>query len=85
MKLKYEKNITSLTNSTLDQQAVEGTNRLKSVNNTVIISQLLNKLTDYLPFIQIYMKTLVVRIQTLQTILTKISENLEEIQEKIQV
>jgi hypothetical protein len=58
MKLKYEKNITSLTNLTLDQKTVEGTNRLKSVtNNTVIISQLLNKLTDYLPFIQIYMKT----------------------------
>nr|YP_009238451.1 ribosomal protein S2 [Kirchneriella aperta]AMO00986.1 ribosomal protein S2 [Kirchneriella aperta] len=84
MKLKYEKNILTVNNSELLGGNLEGKNRSKSVtNDTVIISQLLNKLTDYLPFIQSYMKALVLRIQTLQTLCIKVHENIQTIREKI--
>lgn len=86
MKLKYEKNNMKLTNANLETLDLNSKNRSKSVNsNTVVISQLLNKLTDYLPFIQIYMKTLVLRIQTLQTISEKVDQNIQQIREKMSV
>jgi small subunit ribosomal protein S2 len=80
MKLKYE-------NKVLDSNqlnALNSTNRTKSnTTETVVISQLLNKLTDYLPFIQGYMKNLVIRIETLQLIATKIDENIKSVREKM--
>lgn len=98
MKLKYEKNILTLPvanstgapafgpNAQLLNENLEGTNRSKSSEkDTVIISQLLNKLTDYLPFIQTYTKALVLRIQTLQAISIKVHENIQTIREKISV
>lgn len=80
MKLKYEKT------NFIEQNAnsMKAQNRSKSANqDTVVISQLLNKVTDYLPFIQAYMKTLVVRIETLQSICEKVHQNIEEIREKV--
>ena len=87
MKLKYENNLLIFANETfMNENIVDGNNRSKSVEkNTVIMSQLLNKLTDYLPFIQTYMKTLVLRIKTLQTVCTKIYENIQAIREQIAV
>lgn len=79
MKLKYQKNNLAST-ITLN----EFNNRSKSTTqNTVIMSQLLNKVTDYLPFIEAYMKTLVLRIQTFQTISQKLHENIETIRQKL--
>lgn len=76
MKLKYEKTSFAVENN--------AQNRSKSTDqNTVVISQLLNKVTDYLPFIQTYMKTLVVRIETLQSICEKVHENIEQVREKL--
>jgi small subunit ribosomal protein S2 len=81
MKLKYETNSSSSTGTSL-----EGLNRSKSsAQNTVLMSQLLNKLTDYLPFIQSYMKTLTVRIQSLQTICQTVDENIQTIREKLAI
>lgn len=78
MKLKYEKN-----NLVADSYA-GGENRPKSSGeNTVIMSQLLNKLTDYLPFIQAYMKTLALRIQTLQNLCKEVHEKIQNISEKL--
>ena len=87
MKLKYENNLLIFANETvMNENLVDGNNRSKSVEkNTVIMSQLLNKLTDYLPFIQTYMKTLVLRIQTLQVVCTKIHANIQAIREQIAV
>lgn len=86
MKLKYEKNILTLPNTQLLKENLDGTNRSKSSEkDTVIMSQLLNKLTDYLPFIQTYTKALVLRIQTLQAICIKVHENIQTIREKISV
>ena len=92
MKLKYEKNqLTfnedlqsnfSLENSIKDN--VSGNNRSKSTDkNTMIMSQLLNKVTDYLPFICMYMKTLVIRINALQIVCKKVHENIQAIREKM--
>nr|AMN09237.1 ribosomal protein S2 [Ourococcus multisporus] len=84
MKLKYEKNLLTFTATTLSNTDLNGNNRSKSVEkNTVVISQLLNKLTDYLPFIQTYMKTLVLRINMLNAICSKVHENIQMIREKI--
>lgn len=74
MKLKYE-----------TQSFVTTTNKSKlGAQNTVVISQLLNKVGDYLPFIESYMKILVVRIETLQSACTQIHENIQQIREKLQ-
>ena len=74
MKLKYE-----------TQSFVSTTNTSKSgAQSTVVISQLLNKVGDYLPFIESYMKILVVRIETLQSACTQIHENIQQIREKLQ-
>lgn len=82
MKLKYEKANFIVTS----ENEANAQNRSKSATqNTIVISQLLNKVTDYLPFIQAYMKTLVLRIETLQTICNKVYENIEQIREKIRV
>lgn len=85
MKLKYENNLLNFSNSALNaENLVEGMNRSKSAEkNTVIMSQLLNKLTDYLPFIQTYMKTLVLRIKTLQAMCGNVHENIQAIREQI--
>ena len=78
MKLKYDK--TSFAEENNAQ------NRSKSADqNTVVMSQLLNKVTDYLPFIHTYMKTLVVRIETLQSICEKVHQNIEQVREKLDV
>lgn len=79
MKLKYEKN-----NLVMAEGSNTSTNRPKSGGeNTVIMSQLLNKLTDYLPFIEAYMNTLVVRIQTLQNLTKDVHQKIQEISQKL--
>jgi ribosomal protein S2 len=81
MKLKYDKSslLNSMDASLLDQTS--GTNRSKETSaQTIVMSQLLNRLTDYLPFIKFYVKTLVVRIETLQTICNKLDANIGDIQ-----
>jgi small subunit ribosomal protein S2 len=82
MKLKYQNKILNSNQFNL----LDGTNRTKSINEeTVVISQLLNKLTDYLPFLQTYMKSLILRIETLQTIIKKIDLNVQTIRKKMLV
>lgn len=77
MKLKYE------TPMFVSETAK---NKSKSADqNTVVMSQLLHKVTDYLPFIESYMKVLVTRIETLQTVCLQIHEKIQEIREKIEV
>lgn len=56
-----------------------------SLDETVVISQLLNKLTDYLPFLSEYTKTLVLRIETLQDLTRRIDEQILDVREKIEV
>jgi small subunit ribosomal protein S2 len=91
MKLKYEKNNlvmdglnNGLSQSVAREASAQNENRPKSSGeNTVIMSQLLNKLTDYLPFIQAYMKTLALRIQTLQNLCKEVHEKIQNISEKL--
>lgn len=87
MKLKYEKNnlvLEGLNSVMANTQNDSGENRPKSNGeNTVVMSQLLNKLTDYLPFIQAYMKTLALRIQTLQNLCKEVHEKIQNISEKL--
>lgn len=96
MKLKYEKNnlVTTsysglsetYTESAKEESKSESSNRPKANGeNTVIMSQLLNKLTDYLPFIQAYMKTLAVRIQTLENLCKDVHQNIQEIAQKLEL
>lgn len=75
MKLKYETGNFEMTQ-----------NKAKSGSqNTVVMSQLLNKVTDYLPFIESYMKILVVRIETLQTVSSQIHENIQQIRQRLEM
>ena len=92
MKLKYEKNQLTFNEDLQSnfsreksmKENVSGNNRSKSIDkNTMIMSQLLNKVTDYLPFIRTYMKTLVIRINALQIVCKRIHENIQAIREKI--
>lgn len=87
MKLKYEKNnlvMEGLNSVMVNTQNDSSENRPKSSGgNTVVMSQLLNKLTDYLPFIQAYMKTLALRIQTLQNLCKEVHEKIQNISEKL--
>lgn len=84
MKLKYEKNLLS-SEKPLVIGKKEGLNRSKSVaKNDIVVSQLLNKLTDDLPFIENYIRALVQRINTLQEIGQKINENIKVVQAKIE-
>ena len=85
MKLKYEKNLLSSEKPLITDKSVEGINFSKSADtNNVVVSQLLNKLTDYLPFIQNYIQTLIIRINTLQNICQKVHENITVVQAKIE-
>ena len=85
MKLKYEKNLLSSEKPLITDKSVEGINFSKSADtNNVVVSQLLNKLTDYLPFIQNYIQTLIIRINTLQNICQKVHENITIVQAKIE-
>ena len=85
MKLKYEKNLLSSEKPLITDKSIEGINFSKSADtNNIVVSQLLNKLTDYLPFIQNYIKTLIIRINTLQNICQKVHENITVVQAKIE-
>lgn len=76
MKSKYENKVI--------EQRNEATNLPKSSGEeTVVISQLLNKLTDYLPFLSDYMKTLILRIEGLQALTRQIDEQILDVREKI--
>jgi ribosomal protein S2 len=84
MKLKYDKNLLSVENNTKITTNLDGLNRSKSTEKSnVVVSQLLNKLTDYLPFIQTYIQALVHRINTLQEICKKVDENINTVQQKL--
>lgn len=91
MKLKYEKtNLVMATISMNESDIMQSSsnrnmeNRPKSGNeNTVIMSQLLNKLTDYLPFIEAYMKTLVLRIQILQNLAKDVNAKIQDVSQKL--
>jgi small subunit ribosomal protein S2 len=86
MKLKYEKNLLTFATTTSINTNLDGNNRSKSLlTETVVMSQLLNKLTDYLPFIQTYMKTLVLRIKTLQIICLKVHDQIQIIYRKTEL
>ena len=85
MKLKYEKNLLSSEKPLITEKSIEGINFSKSADtNNIVVSQLLNKLTDYLPFIQNYIQTLIIRINTLQNICQKVHENITVVQAKIE-
>lgn len=91
MKSKYTKNLLTSENfnfvsfsafqpevSRRSTSKFDGNNRAKSTEkDTVLMSQLLNKMTDYLPFMETYMTTLVKQIEILQSLVTKLDQNLQ--------
>ncbi len=51
--------------------------------NTIVLSKLLNKFMRFLPFIQLYIKTLILRIENNQTLLTNVHRNIQTIRTKV--
>nr|YP_009237939.1 ribosomal protein S2 [Pseudomuriella schumacherensis]AMO01365.1 ribosomal protein S2 [Pseudomuriella schumacherensis] len=49
-------------------------------SKTIVLSKLLSKFTSFLPFIKVYIQTLVERIQNIKTMLTNTNENLLSLQ-----
>jgi ribosomal protein S2 len=86
MKLKYEKNSFTNSNPPMNFETSQSKNRAKATaSQTVVISQLLNKLTDYLPFVQFYIQTLTVRLQTLETLCKNVDASLQKIRTQFNV
>lgn len=89
MKIKYDLNSNgelSSNSSNTDISNLLNSNRPKlehSEKNTLVLSKLLNKFTRFLPFIKIYIKTLVLRVLNTQTLLKNVNENIQVIQQKL--
>ena len=76
MKMKYETPSSTLTNKQ---------NRSKSNSlNTILVSKLLNRFTDFLPFMKIYIENIILRHENLQFLLKTIQKNIDLIQSQLQ-
>lgn len=76
MKIKYENQSSNFTNKQ---------NRSKSNSlNTILLSKLLNRFTDFLPFMKIYIENLILRHENLQFLLKTIQKNIDLIQSQLQ-
>jgi small subunit ribosomal protein S2 len=78
MKMKYEPT-QNLESSNANHAKSEQTRK-----NTIVFSKLLDKFTVFLPFIQIYIENLVLRIQTLYTLFKNHSQNISNIDKQLE-
>nr|YP_009185180.1 ribosomal protein S2 [Bracteacoccus giganteus]ALO63543.1 ribosomal protein S2 [Bracteacoccus giganteus] len=96
MKIKYDINNEQFSTSSLNSAKTQqfswaGNNvvfsavapELAQNANTIVVSKLLNKFTRFLPFIRVYIETLILRIQNNQALLTNIHPNIQVIKTKI--
>nr|YP_009238407.1 ribosomal protein S2 [Bracteacoccus aerius]AMO01285.1 ribosomal protein S2 [Bracteacoccus aerius] len=91
MKMRYDINAEQFsTVSSNRSKTEEQTNSISTTvagvtqnTNTILWSKLLNKFTRFLPFIQLYIETLILRIQNNQTLLMNVHQNIQIIRTKI--